>query len=166
MIALTLSHTHPILHTPSSYLSDYLPVVTASTLPPVYPPVHPLTHTLSFTLPLLAHTLFIPSSLSLRSSTCCDGFNTTTGLSSCAPDALVCAVLLDKMFDQSLVVDGMVPKQIPTNLPFPDGSPPEIQVGPVSSCHYVLMLLFMLWCPCSVSLCSCCADVLMSFYPY
>ena len=41
MIALTLSHTHPILHTPSSYLSDYLPVVTASTLPPVYPPVHP-----------------------------------------------------------------------------------------------------------------------------
>jgi len=39
---------------------------------------------------------------------------------------MVCAVLLDRMFDHALVVDGHVPKQIPSNLPFPDGGPPAL----------------------------------------
>lgn len=62
------------------------------------------------------------------SSTCCDGFNATIGLSSCGVLPSVCAVLPSRMLAYDYVVDGITRRQTGTNLPFPDGSPPEIAI--------------------------------------
>ena len=63
-----------------------------------------------------------------QSATCCDGYNATQGISSCRADAMVCAVVLDRMFDGARVVDGAVQNQIPTSLSFPDGGHPSINM--------------------------------------
>ena len=57
--------------------------------------------------------------------TCCDGFNATIGLASCGTGATVCATLLERRLEYPYVVDGISRRQVPSNLPYDNGSPPE-----------------------------------------
>lgn len=59
------------------------------------------------------------------SSTCCDGYNATIGYASCGT---VCAVLPARMLEYQYVVDGITRRQVPSNLPYPDGGLPEIVI--------------------------------------
>ena len=59
------------------------------------------------------------------SMTCCDGFNETLGLASCGTGRSVCAVLLERRLAYDYVYDGVTRRQVPSNIPYDDGSPPE-----------------------------------------
>ena len=67
-----------------------------------------------------------------RSFTCCDGYNATVGPNSCLPGPSVCAVFLSSQLDSSAVIDGLSRRQVPTNIPFSDGNPPEKRVMTLS----------------------------------
>lgn len=62
------------------------------------------------------------------SSTCCDGYNATIGLSSCGDYPSVCAVLPSRMLAYDLVVGEITRRGIPTNLPYSNGAPAEINI--------------------------------------
>jgi len=59
------------------------------------------------------------------SMTCCDGYNETLGLASCGTGRSVCAVLLERRLAYDYVYDGVTRRQVPSNIPYDDGSPPE-----------------------------------------
>ncbi|CAM9989648.1 unnamed protein product, partial [Ectocarpus fasciculatus] len=59
------------------------------------------------------------------SSTCCDGYDPLIGEASCGSTASVCAVLLERRLDYEYVVDGVTRRQVPSNLPYPNGGQPE-----------------------------------------
>lgn len=59
------------------------------------------------------------------SMTCCDGYNETLGLASCGTGRTVCAVLLERRLAYEYVYDGISRRQVPSNRPYDDGSPPE-----------------------------------------
>lgn len=56
------------------------------------------------------------------SSTCCDGYNATIGLSSCGS---VCATYQSRRLAFPTVIGGVTRRQVPSNIPYADGSPPE-----------------------------------------
>jgi hypothetical protein len=45
---------------------------------------------------------------------------------------MVCAVLGERMYENMVIVDGEVKRVVPTNIDFPDGSPPVINVFTLS----------------------------------
>ena len=55
------------------------------------------------------------------SVTCCDGYNPLIGLASCGSRATVCAVLLENRLEYRYVEDGVTRRQVPSNIPYPDG---------------------------------------------
>ena len=62
------------------------------------------------------------------SSTCCDGYNATIGLSSCGVLPTVCAVLPSRVLAYDYVIDGVTRRQTGTNLPYSNGAPQEIAI--------------------------------------
>lgn len=62
------------------------------------------------------------------SSTCCDGYNATLGVSSCGSGKTVCAVFASKQLSSDLVINGVTRRSVPTNLPYSNGAPPEINI--------------------------------------
>ncbi len=62
------------------------------------------------------------------SSTCCDGYNATIGLASCGTYASVCAVLPSRALASDFVIDGITRRQVGSNVPYPNGALPEIQI--------------------------------------
>lgn len=62
------------------------------------------------------------------SSTCCDGYNATIGYSSCGTGKTVCAVFAAKELAYDLVINGVTRRSVPTNLPYSNGAPPEINI--------------------------------------
>eukprot|EP01038_Epipyxis_sp_PR26KG_P006359 gene6359-8759_t len=62
------------------------------------------------------------------SSTCCDGYNATIGVASCGNYRSVCAVLPANMLAYPFVIDGVTRRGVPTNLPYSNGAPAEIQI--------------------------------------
>ncbi len=62
------------------------------------------------------------------SSTCCDGYNATIGVSSCGTLPSVCAVLPARMLAYDYVIGGVTRRGVPSNLPFSNGAPPEIAI--------------------------------------
>lgn len=55
------------------------------------------------------------------SSTCCDGYDPLIGLASCGSGPTVCAVLLEYRLEHLYVKDGVTRRQVPSNIPYPDG---------------------------------------------
>lgn len=62
------------------------------------------------------------------SSTCCDGYNATIGISSCASYRSVCVVFPSRMLAYDFAVDGVTRRGVPSNLPYDNGAPPEINI--------------------------------------
>lgn len=62
------------------------------------------------------------------SSTCCDGYDPAVGLESCGAYRSVCAVLPANMLAYDLVLNGVTRRAVPTNLPYSNGAPPEINI--------------------------------------
>lgn len=60
------------------------------------------------------------------SSSCCDGYNATLGVSSCRAGVSVCAVLQDRQLEFDFVIDGITRRQVPYNIPYSDGGLPQI----------------------------------------
>jgi hypothetical protein len=59
------------------------------------------------------------------STTCCDGFNPLIGIASCGNKPSVCANLLERRLAYEYVEGGVTRRQVPSNIPYSDGSPPE-----------------------------------------
>jgi hypothetical protein len=57
--------------------------------------------------------------------TCCDGFNASIGVTSCGTGATVCATLLERRLAYQYVENGITRRQVPSNLPYDNGAPPE-----------------------------------------
>jgi hypothetical protein len=62
------------------------------------------------------------------SSTCCDGYNATIGVSSCGTTQSVCAVLPARQLAYDLVLGGITRRGISTNLPYSNGAPAAISI--------------------------------------
>ena len=62
------------------------------------------------------------------SSTCCDGYNATIGLTSCGVLPSVCAVLPARMLEYEFVQRGVTRRQTPQNIPYESGGLPEINI--------------------------------------
>lgn len=62
------------------------------------------------------------------SSTCCDNYDPLVGLASCGTHRSVCADLLERRLASDVVINGITRRQVPSNIPYENGSPPEITV--------------------------------------
>jgi len=62
------------------------------------------------------------------SSTCCDGYNSLSGVTSCGLLPTVCATLLADQLAYDYVEDGITRRQVPSNLPYSNGAAPEKRV--------------------------------------
>ena len=62
------------------------------------------------------------------SSTCCDGYNATLGVSSCGKTQSVCAVLPARQLAYDLVLGGVTRMGVATNLPYSNGAPAAISI--------------------------------------
>jgi len=62
------------------------------------------------------------------SSTCCDGYNATIGVSSCGTTRSVCAVLPARQLAYDLVLNGITRRGVSTNLPYSNGAPAAISI--------------------------------------
>jgi len=60
------------------------------------------------------------------SSTCCDGYNATLGVSSCRAGVSVCAVLNERQLAYDFVINGITRRQVQYNIPYSTGGLPEI----------------------------------------
>mmetsp|Transcript_6182 Transcript_6182/g.8636 ORF Transcript_6182/g.8636 Transcript_6182/m.8636 type:complete len:1059 (+) Transcript_6182:817-3993(+) len=62
------------------------------------------------------------------SSTCCDGYNSSIGISSCGNYRSVCVVFPSRMLAYDFVKDSVTRRGVPSSLPYPNGAPPEIDI--------------------------------------
>lgn len=63
------------------------------------------------------------------SSTCCDGYNATLGVSSCGSYRSVCSVLPARMLASDFVINSVTRRVVPSNLPYANGAPSEISIS-------------------------------------
>jgi hypothetical protein len=65
------------------------------------------------------------------------GYNASIGVASCGIGNTICADILARQLQYPYVINGVTRRQVPSNVPYPDGGLPEIVVFNVSMLNKV-----------------------------